>query len=205
MFGVPISAVSGDLRRSAKMINFGIIYGISAHGLAMRLGIGRSEAASYIEQYFRQYPGIRDYMETTKEFARAHGYVETLFGRRCHLPGIHDKNAARRQFYERAAINAPLQGTAADIIKRAMIAIERYQGSEITGQNDLASLSPEPHSQTPSFKLLLQVHDELVFEVPEEGLEATKKLIKQAMEGAANLSIPLTAQIGVGKHWGEAH
>jgi len=187
MFGVPVAAVSSDLRRSAKTINFGIIYGISAHGLATRLGIGRNEAANYIEQYFRQYPGIRDYMETNKEFARAHGYVETLYGRRCHLPGIHDKNAARRQFFERAAINAPLQGTAADIIKRAMIRIS------------LPPLWGE------GFKLLLQVHDELVFEVPEDKLQQVIPVIKKAMEGAAQLSIPLTVEIGAGKHWGEAH
>src|SRR5579884_3666899 len=123
MFGVPRAEVNADLRRKAKTINFGIIYGISAHGLATRLGIGRSEAAAYIERYFAQYPGIRDYMEQAKGFAREHGYVTTLFGRRCHVPGSLDKNADRRQFSERADINAPLQGTAADIIKRAMIAI----------------------------------------------------------------------------------
>ncbi len=213
MFGVPVASVSGDLRRSAKTINFGIIYGISAHGLAARLGIGRSEAASYIEQYFRQYPGIRDYMEATKEFARAHGYVETLYGRRCHLPGIHDKNAARRQFFERAAINAPLQGTAADIIKRAMIRIslpplrgEDRRGGDIHAnlQFELPPTQPSP-SRGEGFKLLLQVHDELVFEVPEQQVEQLRELIKKAMEGAASLSIPLTVEIGIGKHWGDAH
>ncbi|MDX2113437.1 MAG: DNA polymerase I [Alphaproteobacteria bacterium] len=213
MFGVPVSDVSGDLRRSAKTINFGIIYGISAHGLAARLGIGRSEAASYIEQYFRQYPGIRDYMEATKDYARKHGYVETLYGRRCHLPGIHDKNAARRQFFERAAINAPLQGTAADIIKRAMIRIslsplsgEDRRGGDIHAnlQFELPPTQPSP-SRGEVFKLLLQVHDELVFEVPEQQVEQLKPLIKKAMEGAASLSIPLTVEIGIGKHWGEAH
>ena len=207
MFGVPVSSVSADLRRRAKTINFGIIYGISAHGLATRLGIGRSEAANYIEQYFQQYPGIRDYMETTKEFARAHGYVPTLFGRRCHVPGINDKNATRRQFSERAAINAPLQGTAADIIKKAMIAIAKamtVDGRQRTEdkENNPSSVIRHPSSAA---QLLLQVHDELVFEVAENQAEAAKPLIKNAMENAAQLSVPLTVEIGSGKHWGEAH
>ena len=187
MFGVPVGEVSADLRRSAKTINFGIIYGISAHGLAARLGIGRGEAATYIDQYFKQYPGIRDYMEETKAYARTHGYVTTLFGRRCHVPGIMDKNGARRQFSERAAINAPLQGTAADIIKRAMIAID-------------SKLLVKPVA-----KMLLQVHDELVFEVRESQVEEARALIKPAMEHAAELSVPLTVETGVGAHWGEAH
>ncbi len=187
MFGVPVSEVDGELRRRAKTINFGIIYGISAHGLATRLGIGRSEAGAYIERYFTQYPGIRAYMEECKAFAREHGYVETLFGRRCHVPYILDKNAARRQFHERAAINAPLQGTAADIIKRAMIAIDRKLEA------------------MPEVKMLLQVHDELVFEVAENAVENAKPIIKKAMEHAAELSVPLTVEIGVGKNWGEAH
>jgi DNA polymerase-1 len=208
MFGVPVAAVSSDLRRSAKTINFGIIYGISAHGLATRLGIGRSEAANYIEQYFRQYPGIRDYMETTKEFARAHGYVETLYGRRCHLPGIHDKNAARRQFFERAAINAPLQGTAADIIKRAMIRISSSCGPH-SGSTGSHSIEQDPAQSLcdsqDDVRLLLQVHDELVFEIAENEIEQAKPKIKKAMEGAASLSIPLTVEIGIGRHWGEAH
>ncbi len=188
MFGVSVADVNSDLRRKAKTINFGIIYGISAHGLAMRLGIGRSEAGAYIERYFAQYPGIRDYMEASKEFARKHGYVTTLFGRRCHVPGILDKNPARRQFSERAAINAPLQGTAADIIKRAMIAIDK-------------ELAP----RKPDARMLLQVHDELVFEVREGDAEAAKILIKRQMEHAASLSVPLTVETGCGAHWGEAH
>ena len=186
MFGVSVSEVNSDLRRKAKTINFGIIYGISAHGLAARLGIGRSEAGAYIERYFAQYPGIRDYMEVSKEFARANGYVVTLFGRRCHVPGINDKNGARRQFSERAAINAPLQGTAADIIKKAMITIDK------------TLVSPE-------CRMLLQVHDELVFEVKDEAVAAKQPLIKQHMENAAHLSIPLTVETGTGKHWGDAH
>lgn len=188
MFNVPLEGVDGDLRRKAKTINFGIIYGISAHGLASRLGISRGEAATYIGQYFEQYPGIKDYMERAKAEARAHGYVTTLFGRRCHLPGINNKNGAIRQFSERAAINAPLQGTAADIIKRAMIACARK----------IAPLGDD-------VRMLLQVHDELVFEI-REGAETTAiPLVKQAMESAASLSIPLTVETGIGKHWGEAH
>lgn len=187
MFGVPVSQVDSELRRKAKTINFGIIYGISAHGLAIRLGISRTEAAQYIEKYFAQYSGIRDYMESCKEFAREHGYVETLFGRRCHVPAINDKNPSRRQFSERAAINAPLQGTAADIIKRAMIAIDK-------------KLKHEPQA-----KMLLQVHDELVFEVKENTVEKIKPIIKNCMEHAAKISVPLTVEIGIGKNWSEAH
>lgn len=188
MFGVKESEVTGDLRRSAKTINFGIIYGISAHGLASRLGISRGEAAEYIEQYFRQYPGIRAYMEQAKEEARKYGYVTTLFGRRCHIPGIHHKNGSIRQFSERAAINAPLQGTAADIIKRAMIAVEKKLSASAL-----------------NCKMLLSVHDELVFEVAEGDAEAATRLIVPLMEHAASLSVPLTVEAKTGTHWGEAH
>ncbi len=186
MFGVPLAEVSGELRRRAKMINFGIIYGISAHGLATRLGIGRPEAADYINAYFLQYPGIREYMDRTIEFARAHGYVETLYGRKVHVKDINNKNGAFRQFSERAAINAPLQGTAADIIKRAMISVaELLQGTNAT--------------------MLLQVHDELLIEAPTEEAAALAPRIKRAMEQVAALSIPLTVEAGVGAHWGEIH
>jgi DNA polymerase I len=188
MFGVPVAEVDSDLRRKAKTINFGIIYGISAHGLAARLGIGRSEAGSYIERYFSQYPGIRDYMEDCKDYARKYGYVTTLYGRRCHVPGINDKNGARRQFSERAAINAPLQGTAADIIKRAMITIHK----QVVTKN-------------PAIRMLLQVHDELVFEVEDSAAKEAEILVKQHMEQAAQLSIPLTVETGVGKDWGVIH
>ena len=210
MFGVPVNEVNSDLRRKAKTINFGIIYGISAHGLAARLGIGRSEAGAYIERYFAQYPGIRDYMEASKEFARKHGYVVTLFGRRCHLPGIADKNAARRQFSERAAINAPLQGTAADIIKRAMIAIDkviREWGNKVTGEeNTCTSPAPiSPYNPNTSLRMVLQVHDELVFEVADANTEVASAMVKQYMEGAAQLSVPLTVETGVGNHWDDAH
>jgi len=186
MFGVPVTEVNGDLRRKAKTINFGIIYGISAHGLATRLGISRGEAAAYIEAYFKQYPGIVGYMERTKQFARDHGYVTTLFGRVCHLPGIRDKNPSMRSFSERAAINAPLQGTAADIIKRAMIGVER----ELAGTNA---------------RMLLQVHDELVAEAPAEEAEGAAARIKHVMENAAALSVPLTVDTFLGHNWGEAH
>ena len=150
VFGVPVEGMDPMIRRKAKAINFGIIYGISAFGLAAQLGIPQGEAKIYIDAYFEKYPGIRDYMNRTKESARRSGYVTTLFGRRCHVPGIADKNPARRSFMERAAINAPIQGTAADIIKRAMIRIPAA----------LASAKLQA-------RMLLQVHDELVFEVPD--------------------------------------
>ncbi len=188
MFGMPVADVNSDLRRSAKTINFGIIYGISAHGLAARLGISRSEAATYIERYFAQYPGIRDYMEDAKAFARQHGYVTTLFGRRCHVPGIVDKNGARRQFSERAAINAPLQGTAADIIKKAMISIHK----QLINKQESA-------------RMLLQVHDELVFEVKEHNAIELEAMVRKHMENAAILSVPLTVETGTGKDWGVIH
>ncbi len=188
MFGVPLDQVSSDLRRQAKTINFGIIYGISAHGLAVRLGISREEAARYIALYFQQYPGIREYMETAKAEAREKGYVTTLWGRRCYVRGIHDKNPSIRQFSERAAINAPLQGSAADIIKRAMIAIDRLLREE--GWKS---------------RMLLQVHDELVFEIASGEEESLPPRIKQAMEQAVHLSIPLEADMGIGSHWGEIH
>jgi DNA polymerase I len=188
MFGVPLSDVTSDLRRKAKTINFGIIYGISAHGLAARLGISRTEAATYIEAYFAQYAGIKDYMERTKEQARAQGYVTTLYGRRCHLPSINDKNGSIRQFAERAAINAPLQGTAADIIKLAMINVDRVMQEKACKS-----------------RMLLQVHDELIFEIA-TGEEAwLPALIKKTMEQAAQLSIPLVVETGLGQHWGEIH
>ena len=188
MFGVPLSDMTSEVRRRAKAINFGIIYGISAHGLAKQLGISRSEAGAYIDQYFKRYPGIRDYMEATKLYAHEHEYVVTLYGRRCHVPMINDKNPARRQFSERAAINAPLQGTAADIIKKAMIALDKALPA--TGLDAT---------------MLLQVHDELIFEVPEANAQAAASQVKTLMEQTVNLSIPLVVETGMGKHWGEAH
>ncbi len=188
MFGVPVEEVDSELRRKAKTINFGIIYGISAHGLAQRLGIGRKEAAEYIEAYFEQYPGIRNYMERTKEIAHKQGYVETLYGRRVHLKDIASKNPNLRQFSERAAINAPLQGTAADIIKRAMVQV----------YDALAE-------QFPNAKLLLQVHDELIVEAPEAEAEAVSALLKKTMQNAAYLSVPLTVDAAIGHSWDDVH
>ncbi len=188
MFQVPVEEVNGDLRRKAKTINFGIIYGISAHGLAVRLQISRQEAGAYIAQYFEQYPGIRAYMERKKEEAREKGYIETEFGRRVHVPGINERNPNMRAFAERQAINAPLQGTAADIIKRAM-----------------RSLSPLMDAHAGRARLLLQVHDELVFEIEETLAPTLAPQIKKIMETAAHLSVPLVVETGTGQHWGEAH
>ncbi len=192
VFGVPVEGMDPMVRRRAKAINFGIIYGISPFGLAQQLGIAQSEAKAYIDAYFARYPGIRDYMDRTKAFARQHGYVTTLFGRRCHMPGILDKNPARRSFMERAAINAPLQGTAADIIKRAMIRVP-----------------PALAEAGLRARMLLQVHDELLFEVPEAEVEATAALVKKVMEGAPlpaiELAVPLIADTGIGDNWADAH
>ena len=188
VFGVPVEGMDPMVRRQAKAINFGIIYGISAFGLARQLGISRSEAGKYIEAYFERYPGIRDYMERTKTEARAQGFVTTPFGRKCHVRGINEKNQARRNFAERAAINAPLQGGAADIIKRAMV--------RLPGALQAAGLKA---------RMLLQVHDELIFEVPEAEADATAVLAKEVMEAAAHLRVPLVVDTGVGDNWDEAH
>ena len=188
VFGVPIEGMDPMVRRQAKAINFGIIYGISAFGLARQLDISNGAAADYIKAYFERYPGIRAYMDQTKEEARNQGYVSTLFGRRCHVRGIEDRNPSMRSFAERAAINAPIQGGAADIIKRAMIAMPdalRRAGLKA--------------------KMLLQVHDELVFEVPEQEIEATSGVVKNTMENAAHLKVPLIVDTGVGDNWNEAH
>jgi DNA polymerase-1 len=188
VFGVPLDKMDGVTRRRAKAINFGIIYGISAFGLARQLGIDAGEAGSYIAAYFMRYPGIRAYMERTKEEARIHGYVTTPFGRRCYIPGIADKNMARRAGAERQAINAPLQGGAADIIKRAMVRLPAaLQATGVSG------------------RLLLQVHDELLFEAPEAEAETLASLARTVMEGAANLSVPLTVETGIGHSWADAH
>ncbi len=188
VFGVPIEGMDPSLRRQAKAINFGIIYGMGAFGLSQQLGIPVGEASRFIEAYLARFPEIRIYMERTKETAKAKGYVTTLFGRHCHTPGIASKNPNERGFAERAAINAPIQGGAADIIKRAMI-----------------RLPPALLKAGLKTRLLLQVHDELVLEAPEsEALEAAA-LVKSVMEGAVNLSVPLIAETGVGTNWGEAH
>ena len=188
MFGVPVKGMDPLVRRRAKAINFGIIYGISAFGLANQLGIGQQEAREYIAKYFQRYPGIRDYMETTKDYARRHGYVRTPFGRKIHLKYINEKNQGMRAFSERAAINAPLQGGAADIIKRAMI--------RVPGALDAAALKA---------RMLLQVHDELLFEVPDEEIDKTREVTRRVMESAASLSVPLVVDTGVGATWASAH
>jgi len=188
VFGVPVLGMDPMIRRNAKAINFGIIYGISAFGLARQLDISRTEAKEYIEAYFEKFPGIRAYMDNTKAFAAEHGYVTTLFGRKCHVTGINDKNPMKRGFSERAAINAPIQGGAADIIKRAMVRV--------------------PHALADAglkARMLLQVHDELIFEVPDDEAEATAALVKSVMENAASLDVPLEVDVGLGQNWGEAH
>ncbi len=192
MFNVPIEGMDPMVRRQAKAINFGIIYGISAFGLANQLGISRTDAKSYIDTYFERFPGIRDYMEATKSFARTHGYVETIFGRRAHYPEINSKNPNMRAFMERAAINAPIQGSAADIIRRAMVRME-------------AALA----RTTLSAQMLLQVHDELIFEVPETEVEATIAVVCETMEKAClpliELSVPLQVDARAADNWEEAH
>ena len=188
VFGVPMEGMDPTVRRSAKAINFGIIYGISPFGLGRQLAIPQREAKAYIDAYFERYPGIRDYMETTKGFARQNGFVTTLFGRRVHVPSLREKNPARRNFGERAAINAPLQGSAADIIKRAMI--------RIPAALDAKQLSA---------RMLLQVHDELLFDVPAAEIDQTAAVVKDVMEDAAHLSVPLTVDTGIGDNWDEAH
>ena len=188
VFGVPVQGMDPMVRRRAKAINFGIIYGISAFGLAAQLGIPQAEARQYIDAYFSKYPEIRAYMESAKEEARRDGYVSTLFGRKCYVPGIKDKNPAHRAFSERAAINAPIQGGAADIIKRAMVRLPEA----------LAAADGNA-------RMLLQVHDELVFEVPEAEAEKTAALVKQVMEAAAKLSVPLVVDTGFAKSWADAH
>lgn len=188
MFGIAPDQISGDLRRQAKAINFGIIYGISPFGLSQQLGISQSQAAAYIKTYFETYPGIQQYMERSKEFARRYGYVQTLWGRKCYTLGIQDNNPVARQFAERQAINAPLQGSNADIIKRAMIHILPL----------LQKLKSNTH-------MLLQVHDELVFEVPEEEISTTIPSLKKLMESVVALKVPLVVGVGIGNNWDEAH
>ena len=193
MFGVPIEGMPGEVRRRAKAINFGIIYGISAFGLANQLGIPREEASAYIKRYFERFPGIRDYMERTKAYCREHGYVETIFGRRAYYPEIRSSNPSVRAFNERAAINAPIQGSAADIIRRAMIRMDA--ALEDAGLGNV--------------QMLLQVHDELVFEAPEEAVERAIPVIRTVMEGAAwparSLSVPLKVDARAADNWDEAH
>ena len=188
VFGVPMAGMDGATRRRAKAINFGIIYGISAFGLARQLAIEPGEARLYIDAYFRRYPGIRDFMERTKEEARIHGYVLTPFGRRCWVPGIKEKMAQRRAYAERQAINAPLQGGAADIIKTAMVRLPAALAE--------AGLSA---------RMLLQVHDELLFEAPDAEAAETARVAREVMEGAATISVPLVVETGTGANWAAAH
>lgn len=211
MFGV--DEVSSELRRKAKTINFGIIYGISPHGLAMRLGITRDEASRYMTAYFEKYGGIKKYMDEMKQKAKKDGFVETIFGRRCYIKGINDKNANIRGFSERLAINAPIQGTAADIIKMAMIDVHKSLQSDCgrgVACHALGSGTPDPYTVNTSKKLkntkmLLQVHDELIFETKENEVDEAMKLIKDKMENAVKLSIPLTVDINSGDNWDEVH
>jgi DNA polymerase-1 len=192
MFGVPIKNMPGEVRRRAKAINFGIIYGISAFGLANQLGIAREEASAYIKKYFERFPGIRAYMDETRDFCRTHGYVKTLFGRKCHYPDIKASNGSVRSFNERAAINARLQGTAADIIRRAMIRME-----DALAEKKLSA------------QMLLQVHDELIFEVPDEEVAATLPVVQHTMQDApfpaVLLSVPLHVDARAADNWDEAH
>jgi len=192
MFGVPVEGMPADVRRRAKAINFGIIYGISAFGLANQLGIPREEAGAYIKRYFERFPGIRAYMDATKKIARETGHVTTIFGRKCHYPRIAASNPSERAFNERAAINAPIQGSAADIIRRAMARMDEALAR--------ANLSAQ---------MLLQVHDELVFEAPDAEVDATievvRKVMVEAPHPALQLSAPLRVDAKAAQNWDEAH
>jgi DNA polymerase-1 len=188
VFGAPLADVTADQRRSAKAINFGLIYGMSAFGLAKQLGLERGEAQAYVDRYFERYPGVRRYMDETRASARRLGYVSTVFGRRLYLPEINARNAQRRQYAERSAINAPMQGTAADIIKRAMIGVAAWL---------------EAHR--PDARLIMQVHDELVIEVPERDAAEVGAAVSRIMESAADLRAPLRVDQGLGANWDEAH
>ncbi len=189
VFGVSVDEVTVDQRRSAKAINFGLIYGMSAFGLAKQLNIPRQEAQKYMDLYFERYPGVLEYMESTREFAKANGYVKTVFGRRLYLPDIKASNGARRKGAERAAINAPMQGTAADIIKKAMIEVDRWIQD----------------SASDTVTMMMQVHDELVFEIASDKVEEYTQTITTIMQNAATLSVPLLVEAGVGENWDEAH
>jgi DNA polymerase-1 len=188
VFGVPLPNVTADQRRSAKAINFGLIYGMSAFGLAKQLGIGRGEAQKYVDLYFERYPGVRRYMDETKQKARDAGFVETLFGRRLYLPEIQSRNQALRQYAERSAINAPMQGTAADIIKRAMIQVDAWL-----------------RTSKAKARLIMQVHDELVLEVSDDAVTTLVQQIRTHMAHAAELQVPLKVDVGIGRNWDEAH
>lgn len=188
VFGLSLTDVSDDQRRSAKAINFGLMYGMSAFGLAKQLGITRGEAQEYVDLYFDRYPGVKTYMDDIREKASADGFVETVYGRRLYLPEINARNANRRQYAERTAINAPMQGTAADIIKKAMISVQQWL-----------------HDEQPGARMIMQVHDELVFEVDENKVDGVRDRIIDIMSDAATLCVPLKVDAGIGKNWDEAH
>ena len=188
VFDVALEQVSQEQRRKAKAINFGLIYGMSAFGLAKQLQLGRKEAQQYIDRYFERYPGVQEYMDNTRGLAKEQGYVETLFGRRLYLPEINARNKMRAQAAERTAINAPMQGTAADIIKLAMLNVDNYLQADGVGA-----------------RMIMQVHDELVFEVNNAEVEAVREKICDLMSGAADLAVPLLVEAGVGVNWDEAH
>ena len=189
IFNTNIKKITSEQRRYAKIINFGLIYGMGAFGLAKTLGITRSDAQNYIQEYFNKYPTVLQYMEESKQFAREHGYVETFFGRRLWLPEISSSNGLRKAGAERAAINAPMQGTAADLIKLAMIQVQQWidDNSDLKGQ------------------VIMQVHDELVFEVPNNEIDKFTKEIPQIMQNVAKLDIPLIVEINAGENWEKAH
>ena len=188
VFGIPLEKVGADERRVAKVINFGLIYGMSSFGVAQNLGIDRGTAQTYVDRYFARFPGAKRYMDETRKRAKEVGYVETVFGRRLWLPELRSGAPVRRQAAERAAINAPMQGTAADLIKLAMIAVQNWLDK----------------SQAKA-KLIMQVHDELVLEVPDAEIDATKGNVRELMESVAKLDVPLIADVGVGDNWDQAH
>ena len=188
VFGLEPDQVTTEQRRSAKAINFGLIYGMSAFGLAKQLGIERKAAQSYVDLYFERYPGVLAFMDRIREEAKEQGYVETVFGRRLYLPEINSRNGMRRAAAERTAINAPMQGTAADIIKRAMLVVDEWVCTE-----------------KPAVRMIMQVHDELVFEVREDQLDSAVDKSRTAMESAADLAVPLLVDVGIGDNWDEAH
>jgi DNA polymerase-1 len=188
VFGTALDDVTDDQRRSAKAINFGLMYGMSAFGLAKQLGIARGEAQEYVNLYFDRYPGVKAYMDGIREKASKDGFVETVFGRRLYLPEINARNANRRQYAERTAINAPMQGTAADIIKKAMISVHQWLQDE-----------------RPGARMIMQVHDELVFEVDRDCIDPVRDRVIELMNNAATLSVPLRVDAGVGLNWDEAH
>jgi DNA polymerase-1 len=188
VFGVALEAVTPDQRRLAKVINFGLIYGMSPFGLARQLGIDRGSAQKYVDRYFARYPGVKRFMDETRQSAREVGYVETVYGRRLYLPDIRTGNAQTRQYAERSAINAPMQGTAADIIKRAMIAVDAWCQRE----------------DVPA-RLIMQVHDELILEVRQDSVENVAAAVRERMSGAGELKVPLRVDLGTGANWDEAH